>query len=263
MARQRFIWPELWKDKRFGELKHDEQVLFIALFSLADDEGRLSADPMLLRSEVFAYKDYTAKRVRTIRDHVAEKMPNVWLYEADGLEYIQLRKWSDYQRPKYPKPSKIPPPLEEDSPNDSPDLPPRVGLGREGLDREGAEPPNPTSARPVETVDNLPANRFVPPGSDSAQTLTTEFVDACRDADIEAPRRVIGQMAQATRRLLDEGIGGEAIRNGYRRMVQRGMIQPAMLPNFVAEASIPSGLRAVNGRGLTPSEILARTQEAQ
>lgn len=152
MARQRFIHPEIWKDKRFGELKHDEQVMFIALFSLADDEGRILADPMYLRSEVFPYRDYTAKRVRAIRDTLVAAMPHVWLYEADGAELIALLKWRDYQKPKYPKASKLPPPqieeqltlpprLEEDFPKDDPGLPPQTGQDRvgKGLDWEGQD----------------------------------------------------------------------------------------------------------------------------
>lgn len=152
MARQRFIWPEIWKDPVFGRLAHDEQVLFIGLFSIADDEGRTNADPAYLRGELFTYKDYTVKRVKAIRDRVVQKCEHIHLYKPNGLEYIALLKWSYYQKPKYPSPSKIPPPfpedsptipgnLPEDSPNGSERLPPRararitrgVGLGREEL----------------------------------------------------------------------------------------------------------------------------------
>lgn len=141
MARQRFIWPTIWADKTFGELKPDEQVLFMALVSLADDEGRLNADPMFLRAQVFGYKDYSAKKVENLRNGLVERMRNVHLYRPHGYEHdvIQLLKWAEYQRPKYAKPSKIPPPLAEDSPNVPPileeDFP--IGQGRVGMDRDG------------------------------------------------------------------------------------------------------------------------------
>lgn len=139
VARQRFIWPSIWKDPVFGRLPGDEQVLFIGLFSIADDEGRLMADPAYLRAELYPYKDFTTKRVTALRDRVVEKCAHVHLYEIGGQAYIQLRKWSDYQKPKYPKPSRIPPPsFPESSPNVSPQG--RDGLDRDGLDWVGKEP---------------------------------------------------------------------------------------------------------------------------
>ena len=147
MARQRFIWPEIWKDPVFGRLQHIEQVMFVGLFSIADDEGRLNADPAYLKSELFTYKDYTNKKVKGIRDGLVARVPSVHLYSANGCDLIALLKWGDYQKPKYPKPSKLPPPylgegFPQASPNPSPELETsdssgdlRVGLGREGLGR--------------------------------------------------------------------------------------------------------------------------------
>lgn len=146
MARQRFIWPTIWKDPVFGRLQPLEQILFIGMFSIADDEGRLLADPAYLRAEVFPYKDYTHKKVLGIRDSVVAKCNSVHLYPVNAVEYIVLLNWHDFQKPKYPKPSKIPPPFPQDSPNASPVLKPVgetpdpwVGLGREGLGRVGLD----------------------------------------------------------------------------------------------------------------------------
>ena len=110
MARQRFIWPDLWEDKAFGRLAMAERVLFIALFSNADDEGRILADPANLRALAFRYDDFSLAEVRAMRDHIVATMPNVVLYEAQGDEYIWLRSWAKRQHPKYPQPSRLPPP---------------------------------------------------------------------------------------------------------------------------------------------------------
>lgn len=146
MARQRFIWPEIWKDPTFGKLTPEEQIMFVGLFSIADDEGRTVADPLYLRGELFTYKEFTAEQVRTLRDSVAVKMASVQLYRIGTVEYITLLKWSEYQTPKYPKPSKIPPPpdVETSASNTGSDVgeqpetlnsPGWVGLGREGMGR--------------------------------------------------------------------------------------------------------------------------------
>lgn len=110
MARQRFIWPDLWEDEDFGALSPPERILFIALFSLADDEGRLPASPANLRALAFRFDDYTLDEVRAMRDHIAATMRHVELYAVDGKEYIWLTSWQQRQHPKYPQPSRIPAP---------------------------------------------------------------------------------------------------------------------------------------------------------
>jgi len=100
----------LWEDKAFGRLAMAERVLFIALFSNADDEGRILADPANLRALAFRYDDFSLAEVRAMRDHIVATMPNVVLYEAQGDEYIWLRSWAKRQHPKYPQPSRLPPP---------------------------------------------------------------------------------------------------------------------------------------------------------
>lgn len=150
MARQRFIHPEIWKDPVFGRMSAEEQILFVGLFSIADDDGRTNADPAYLRSELFAYKECSIETVKALRDSVAEKVPSVHIYHAKGIDLIALLKWKEYQKPKYPKASKLPPPffpevedllgksspkiggkMEEPSPKTSHGL----GLDREGMDR--------------------------------------------------------------------------------------------------------------------------------
>jgi len=139
MARQRFIWPTLWADPSFGHLKPVEQVLFIGLFSNADDEGRLLADPAYLRSTVFPYAKTSTANVKRHRDAIVKACPSVVLYHENGVEYIALTRWKRHQKPKYPKPSTLPAPptFPEASPNvpgsleeASPKLSPWVGLGK-------------------------------------------------------------------------------------------------------------------------------------
>lgn len=158
MARQRFIHPDLWSDPTLGQLTPIERLFFIGCFSNADDEGRLLGNPAYLRATIFPYDDLSLDEVKAMRDRVVTLCKNLVLYEVDGLEYLAFLKWNKYQKPKYPKPSKLPPPpckeFGESFPQNSgnheetleEDFRPRLGLGRDGfgmgLDRDGMGAPS-------------------------------------------------------------------------------------------------------------------------
>jgi hypothetical protein len=174
MARQRFVHPSMWTDRNFGTLKLEERVLFVALFSNADDDGRLVADPGVLRGQAFAFDDFTLRKVRGIRDSLAGKMANVVLYTNGDSEYIALLKWDDYQKPQYRKPSKLPSPFHESSMRLHGKLheASHRGLGL-GLDRDGmggavraegqpsaAPPEQPPTQSHQENVHNVVTAKF-------------------------------------------------------------------------------------------------------
>lgn len=133
MARQRFIWPDLWTDPGFGHLAPLEQVIYIGCFSNADDEGRLLGDPIYLKTTVLPYQPISVQRVKNARDRIVQSMPKLELYEHNSVEYLSFRNWNEWQKPKYPRPSKLPAPPSSftepsgldaqfsgnDSPNDS------------------------------------------------------------------------------------------------------------------------------------------------
>lgn len=110
MARQRFIWPDLWTDPGIGVLAPLERLLFIGLFSLADDEGRIDGSPAYLKAAVFPYDPFTVEEVETLRNGLVDRLPNVVLYQTGSEQVIALARWSDHQKPKYARPSKFPPP---------------------------------------------------------------------------------------------------------------------------------------------------------
>ena len=151
MPRQRFIWPELWEDPDIGRLSRDERLLFIGLFSLADDEGRILADPLYLRGAIFKYDvDLSVEAVRAMRDRIARTLPrSVRLYRADGREYIALLRWRRWQRPKYAQPSRIPPPPEEESPEETA-LGTDSGAGNTNTNTSAGQSPAPPSPHPAE-----------------------------------------------------------------------------------------------------------------
>ena len=217
MARQRFIWPSIWEDLDVASLSRDERLLFIGLFSLADDQGRIEADPRYLKGNIFRYdEDLTVEQVRAMRDRIATVLHrSVQLYTVDGRDYIQLKRWRRYQRPQYPKPSNLPPPPDEDSTqirgslHESSVTPPRAveegssssprelapGMGRDGMDRDGmgrdglgggvGEPSSPApsepEAHPVEATQE--AGR---PSQQPAQAEEPEAILATADPEERA-----------------------------------------------------------------------------
>lgn len=150
MARQRFIWPDLWTDPELGRLDPVELLFFIGCFSNADDEGRLLGEPAYLRATVFPYQDMTLKRIKDVRDSTVRACNNLVLYVVEETDYLAFLRWSRYQHPKYAKPSKlpapngVPPALEEVSPK----VPP---LGRDGL---GSKEANASSSEVASVYDH-------------------------------------------------------------------------------------------------------------
>ena len=98
MKRRRMISPSIWDDPEVGELDPLGFKLFIGCISLADDDGRLDADPRTLRKTIFGYTEgMSVDDVRQVRDSMAANLPNLQLYQVDGREYIALLKWDDHQ----------------------------------------------------------------------------------------------------------------------------------------------------------------------
>ena len=111
--RRRFVDPSIWEDPDVSRLSDAEFRLFVGCFSNADDEGRLFGDPEFLFARIFTRSGKTVDEVKTIRDAVVKKCPNLILYNHGNQEYLCFLKWQKYQKPRYPKPSTLPPPPEK------------------------------------------------------------------------------------------------------------------------------------------------------
>ncbi len=107
---RRFLDPALFNDERLAKATIEERLLFTAVIANQDDDGRLLAHPGYLRSVAFPYDDYTIKQISEMRDHLAQVNHNFIVYEIDGHEYIQLKRYHRYQRPRYYHASKFPAP---------------------------------------------------------------------------------------------------------------------------------------------------------
>lgn len=114
MARKRMIDPSIWQSEDFSKLSTLAKLVFIGLFSNADDEGRGRAKAIYIKSIVFPYDE--ALRVTDIEkslDEIAANM-SITFYLHDGSEYYSLENWSKWQKIDKAQASQIPA-FDEDS----------------------------------------------------------------------------------------------------------------------------------------------------
>jgi len=107
---RRWLAPEFFTDEKMKRVTVAERLLAAAIIANQDDDGRLRGDPAYLRSIAFLYDDHSLDEVRAMRDHLGEVNPNILIYQNAGDEYIQLKRYKRYQRPRYYHPSKFPEP---------------------------------------------------------------------------------------------------------------------------------------------------------
>ena len=116
MARKRMIDPGIWGSEDFSKLSTLAKLVFIGLFSNADDEGRGRAKAAYIKSTLFPYdddKEMPATNIDKALSEIASNM-SVTFYLHGENEYYSLDKWEDWQVINRPTPSKIPP-FTEDS----------------------------------------------------------------------------------------------------------------------------------------------------
>lgn len=109
MPNRRMIHASIWQDEDIAGLTDRQQLLFIGLFSNADDQGRLQGHPMLIRSLVFPYRDISSEDMLADLDAIGMAAA-VLHYEIDGKAYVQLTEWWEYQQLQWAKPSLLPAP---------------------------------------------------------------------------------------------------------------------------------------------------------
>jgi len=147
MSRQRFIYPEMFTSADFMGLSHGARLLWIGMFTTADDYGRGRADPASLKAAIFPGDSHTQEALTTwIQEVKLREM--VVLYAVGGRLYYEIPTWTKYQNPKYKAVPKVPPPQRVARVRDKPGPGPGqtrtgpgdvVGCSGVGLGVEGSE----------------------------------------------------------------------------------------------------------------------------
>jgi len=109
MPSRRMIDPGFWESVTVASWPYFDRLLFIGLFSHADDQGRLMGHPVLVRSKVFPFDDVPMDDIITALAKF-EASESIIRYSVDGKDYIQLVNWWKWQHAQWAWPSKMPPP---------------------------------------------------------------------------------------------------------------------------------------------------------
>ena len=117
MPRIRTIKPEFWTDKKVASWPLFTRLLYIGLWTAADDHGRGSAEPARLAAEIFPYdllRDSrgVSRRIAASLGKLAEDC-RIVLYEVNGETYYEVANWSKHQRMDNAGKPKVPTPYDD------------------------------------------------------------------------------------------------------------------------------------------------------
>lgn len=111
LGQRRMVHTGIWQNTGFSILSDKAKLLYIGTITFADDDGRLKANSLLLKSQVFPFDEkVTQMEVRKLLNSIV-KSGLVEVYRAESEYYIQHPNWHKYQsiRKDLYKPSDIPP----------------------------------------------------------------------------------------------------------------------------------------------------------
>lgn len=102
------IDPSIWINEDFGTLTNLAKLVFIGLFSMADDEGRGKASPAYIKAVLFPYNDdLRVADIEKALSEISSKM-SVIFYSCDENKYYTLTSWNKWQKIDKPSDSSIP-----------------------------------------------------------------------------------------------------------------------------------------------------------
>jgi hypothetical protein len=108
MARIRTIKPEFWEDEKLSTLPLEVNLLFIALWNFADDEGVVKSSAAWIKSKVFPLRDEIRKM--QVEQWIGQLTKARFLvpFSYNETGYYVIRTFKTHQVINRPQESKIP-----------------------------------------------------------------------------------------------------------------------------------------------------------
>jgi len=107
---RRMITSDIWFNEKVARLPDAGRLLFIGIFSNADDDGRLKASAKFLKAHIFPYdNDKSIELIKELRDKCAE-VGLIRVYTNGTEEFLDIPGWLEHQiirKDRY-NPSKLP-----------------------------------------------------------------------------------------------------------------------------------------------------------
>lgn len=107
MARIRTIKPEFPQSERMGKVSRDARLLFIMLWTIADDAGRARGNSRVLASLLYPYDDDARALLPGWLDEL-EDTGSIRRYIVDGSTYLEICNWLKHQKIDKPSGPKCP-----------------------------------------------------------------------------------------------------------------------------------------------------------
>ena len=108
MGRIRTIKPEFPQSQSMGRVSREARLLFVLLWTLADDSGRTRAASRMLASLLYPYDDDAPRLISGWLEELAT-VNAIVLYTVDGDDYLEVRNWLKHQKIDKPSKSRFPP----------------------------------------------------------------------------------------------------------------------------------------------------------
>lgn len=106
--RIRTVKPDLFESGSLADTPIEARYLFIGLWTMADDEGRLRDLPKLIQSRVFPLDDeVTLADVTGWLDHLV-RVGSLCRYAVDGVALLHIPAFRIHQVINRPTPSRLP-----------------------------------------------------------------------------------------------------------------------------------------------------------
>lgn len=170
VARIRTIKPEFPQSESIGRLSRDARLLFIQLWTVADDHGRARGTPEYLAGQLYPYdKGVLGPLVDWMRE-LADK-GHIVLYEVEGKTYLHIPSWAEHQRVDNAGRSRLPPPPAEEY-TGSPQF--AANRGEPRLDHDHGPRTETKDLGPLSTPPPVPS----PGGGDGTTADLADFPDS-------------------------------------------------------------------------------------
>jgi hypothetical protein len=133
-----------------GKVSREARLLFVLLWTVADDSGRTRAASRMLASLLYPYDDDAPKLIGKWLGEL-EKVGSIVRYSVDGDDYLEVCKWALHQKIDRPSKSKFPAPSNPREPSTIPREPSTLDQGPRTKDqgKDQGEDQGPRASRSV------------------------------------------------------------------------------------------------------------------